>query len=71
MNKIILIKKNERMSKHQKLLILKFLHEHNIKIHEHSDGTRVNLDLLNEEIFTALVEYVEKIDIPIDPVHQI
>ena len=51
--------------------ILKFLHEKNIKIHDHSDGSRVNLDLLNDITFTALVAYVKKIDIPIDPVHQI
>lgn len=71
MEKQILIKKIEAMSKPQKLLVLKFLIDNNIRIHDHPDGTRINLDLLDDTTYTALVTCVEKIDIPIDPVFQI
>ena len=72
MNRILLIKKIERLSMDRKLKILKWLHDQNIKIHECLDGSRINLDLIPKVLYDQLVEFImTAIDTPIPTKFQI
>ena len=55
----------------QNLTILKFLQDMNAKIHECSDGTRINLDTLSTKDLTKLKLKVKEIDKPISEKYQI
>ena len=55
----------------QNLTILKFLQDSNAKIHECSDGTRINLDTLSAKDLTKLKLKVKELDKPISEKYQI
>jgi len=55
-----LIKAIEELEKKNKLKILKYLNEEtNVKIFEHRDGSRINLDKMNDEQMDKFKEFVD------------
>jgi len=62
-----LIKNSCRLSLMQRLRVLKMLSKAGVPIHEASDGSRVNIDLLDEGLLSKLNDMVERMltsDIP-------
>ena len=61
-----LIKLVESMDKVQRMRILKYLSENDVKLNEAADGTRVNLSALPKRRYTKLVKFVKSLDVKVD-----
>jgi len=61
-----LIKTVEAMDKTQRMKILKYLHEDNVKLNEAADGTRINLSAMPKRKYTALAKFVKSLDVKVD-----
>jgi hypothetical protein len=51
----------ERLTYEDKLRVLKYLDDTGVKITEQSDGSRINLDILNKPQLELLLVYVESL----------
>ena len=54
----------ERLDLAQRLQVLAFLLDSGVKVHEHSDGTRVNLSALGACTVESLYDYVKSLSVP-------
>ena len=61
-----LIKMVESMDKTQRMKILKYLSEDNVKLNEAADGTRINLSAMSKRKYTKLVKFVKSLDVKVD-----
>lgn len=61
MNVLKLIKEIEGFELINRLYILKYLMEQNIKIHEGLDGSRINLSKLNDKEIENLEQFVKNL----------
>ena len=61
-----LIKMVESMDKTQRMKILKYLHDDNVKLNEAADGTRINLSAMSKRKYTKLVKFVRSLDVKVD-----
>ncbi len=66
-----LIKTVEAMDKVQRMKILKYLSENDVKLSESADGTRINLSAMSKRKYTALVKFVKSLDVKVDEKYRI
>jgi len=69
-----LIKAIEIMQKKEKLKILKYLNEEtDVKIFEHADGSRINLDTIDNTDLELFMNFVNKIKLenPLDDKYKV
>ncbi len=62
-----LVKTIEGLDMGQKVAILKYLINLRVRVHEHSDGTRINLSTLTTEDYNKLVIFTKSIMVDIEP----
>ena len=56
----------ESMDKTQRMKILKYLSDDNVKLNEAADGTRINLSAMSKRKYTKLVKFVKTLDVKVD-----
>ena len=66
-----ILSKCDCFSKSQNLIILQYIKDLNIKIHEAPDGCRINLDILSDQYLTKIENKIKDIDEPISKTYQI